>query len=79
MSLIDRAEARRKPALAAMDSSERAALGQYLTPYQTVADLAWETESWCAVSPTHMIHLHADRLLGPQEVSASVIAKEHGE
>lgn len=70
MSLTDRAEARRKPAVAAMGSSVQVALGQYFTPYQTVADLAWETEAWCASSPTHMIHLNGDRLLGPQQVSA---------
>jgi type II restriction enzyme len=27
--------------------------------------LAWETESWCASDPTHMIHLNGDRFLGP--------------
>lgn len=34
MSLIDRAEARRKSALAAMDPAEQAALGQYFTAYK---------------------------------------------
>lgn len=29
------------------------------------ADLAWETEAWCASDPTHMIHLNGDRFLGP--------------
>ncbi|MGP3536011.1 BsuBI/PstI family type II restriction endonuclease [Microbacterium sp. RD1] len=54
-----------------MDSAEQAALRQYCTPYQTLADVAWETEAWCASSPTHMIHLNGDRLLNPQQVSAS--------
>lgn len=40
MSLIDRAEARRKSALAAMDPSEQAALGQYFTPYQAALIIA---------------------------------------
>lgn len=30
-----------------------------------LADLAWETEAWCASDPTHMIHLNGDRFLGP--------------
>lgn len=36
-----------------------------------LADLAWETEAWCASDPTHMIHLNGDKFLGPHEVSAS--------
>lgn len=40
MSLIDRAEARRKSALAAMDPAEQAALGQYFTPYQAALIIA---------------------------------------
>ncbi|MFE9887490.1 BsuBI/PstI family type II restriction endonuclease [Streptomyces scopuliridis] len=30
-----------------------------------LADLAWETEAWCASDPTHMIHLNGKRFLGP--------------
>ena len=30
-----------------------------------LADLAWETEAWCASDPTHMIHLNGERFLGP--------------
>lgn len=30
-----------------------------------LADLAWETEAWCADAPSHMIHLNGDRFLGP--------------
>ncbi|WDF34008.1 BsuBI/PstI family type II restriction endonuclease [Arthrobacter agilis] len=30
-----------------------------------LADLAWETEAWCASDPTHMIHLNGDKFLGP--------------
>lgn len=35
-----------------------------------LADLAWETEAWCASDPTHMIHLNGDRFLGPHEATA---------
>lgn len=30
-----------------------------------LADLAWETEAWCASDPTHMIHLNGEKFLGP--------------
>ncbi|MDH6180758.1 adenine-specific DNA-methyltransferase [Microbacteriaceae bacterium SG_E_30_P1] len=40
MSLIDRAEERRKSALAAMDPVEQAALGQYFTPHQAARIIA---------------------------------------
>lgn len=40
MSLIDRAEARRKAALAAMNPDEQAALGQYFTPHQAALIIA---------------------------------------
>ncbi|WP_404311524.1 restriction endonuclease [Agrococcus terreus] len=30
-----------------------------------LADLAWETEAWCASDPTHLIHLNGERFLGP--------------
>lgn len=30
-----------------------------------LAELAWETEAWCASDPTHMIHLNGGRFLGP--------------
>lgn len=30
-----------------------------------LADLAWETEAWCASDPTHMMHLNGERFLGP--------------
>jgi len=36
-----------------------------------LADLAWETEAWCASDPTHMIHLNGDKFLGPHVVEAS--------
>lgn len=32
-----------------------------------LADLAWETEAWCASDPTHMIHLDGERFLGPYD------------
>lgn len=115
MSLIDRTEARRKSALAALNPVEQAALGQYFTPYQAaliiadlppipqietirvldpgagsgmltaalvdriraevmrkfLADLAWESEAWCASDPTHMIDLNGGKFVSPHEVSAS--------
>jgi adenine-specific DNA-methyltransferase len=30
-----------------------------------LGELAWETEVWCASSPSHMIHFNGDRFLGP--------------
>jgi hypothetical protein len=39
----------------------RAVMRKYL------ADLAWESEAWCADSPTHMIHFNGHRFLGPYE------------
>ncbi len=38
---------------------DRAVMRQYL------ADLAWETEAWCASDPDHMIHLDGERFIGP--------------
>lgn len=32
-----------------------------------LADLAWETEVWCADTPDHMVHLDGKRFLGPYE------------
>jgi hypothetical protein len=32
-----------------------------------VRDIAWETEVWCAESPTHVIHFNGERFLGPYE------------
>ena len=31
------------------------------------ADLAWETEAWCADAPDHMVHLDGAKFLGPYE------------
>lgn len=42
---------------------DRAIMRKYL------ADLAWETEAWCASDPTHMIHLNGDKFLGPYPVA----------
>ena len=28
-------------------------------------DVAWETETWVADNPTHMVHLNGDKFLGP--------------
>lgn len=30
-----------------------------------LAQIAWETEVWCADNPTHLIHFNGDRFLGP--------------
>ncbi|WP_165046048.1 BsuBI/PstI family type II restriction endonuclease [Adlercreutzia sp. ZJ138] len=32
---------------------------------QYLADLAWETEAWCASDPDHIIHLDGERFMGP--------------
>jgi len=32
-----------------------------------LAEIAWETEAWCADNPTHLIHFNGERLLGPYE------------
>lgn len=37
----------------------RAVMTRYL------AAIAWETEVWCAESPTHLIHFNGERFLGP--------------
>lgn len=30
-----------------------------------LADIAWETDVWCADNPTHLIHFNGERFLGP--------------
>jgi type II restriction enzyme len=30
-----------------------------------LAQIAWETEAWCADNPTHLIHFNGERFLGP--------------
>jgi hypothetical protein len=30
-----------------------------------LADIALETEVWCADNPTHLIHFNGERFLGP--------------
>lgn len=37
----------------------RAVMARYL------AEISWETEVWCAESPTHVIHFNGERFLGP--------------
>ncbi|MGQ0502788.1 MAG: BsuBI/PstI family type II restriction endonuclease [Panacagrimonas sp.] len=37
----------------------RAMMAKYLTK------IGWETEAWCAESPTHLIHFNGQRFLGP--------------
>jgi len=42
----------------------RAEMRKYL------ADIAWETEVWCADNPSHLIHFNGERFLGPYEDAA---------
>ena len=35
------------------------------TMQKYLAQLAWETEAWCADSPDHMLHLNGSRFMGP--------------
>ena len=35
------------------------------TMQRYLAQLAWETEAWCADSPDHMMHLNGSRFMGP--------------
>ena len=35
-----------------------------------LAQIAWETEVWCAEDPTHLIHFDGERFLGPYERGA---------
>ena len=37
----------------------RAVMTRYL------AEIAWETEVWCADAPSHLIHFNGERFLGP--------------
>lgn len=37
----------------------RAVMSRYL------GEIAWETEVWCAETPTHLIHFNGERFLGP--------------
>lgn len=39
----------------------RAEMRKYL------AEIAWETEVWCADNPTHLIHFNGERFLGPYD------------
>jgi len=32
-----------------------------------LADIAWESEVWCADNPTHLIHFNGERFLGPYD------------
>ena len=41
----------------------RAVMGRYL------ADISWETEVWCADSPSHLIHFDGERFFGPYEAN----------
>lgn len=39
--------------------SSRGEMRKYL------ADIAWETDAWCAQDPSHLIHFNGERFLGP--------------
>ncbi len=39
----------------------RTVMGRYL------GEISWETEVWCADTPTHLIHFDGERFLGPHE------------
>jgi hypothetical protein len=39
----------------------RSVMAKYL------GEIAWETEVWCAESPTHVIHFNGERFLGPYD------------
>lgn len=39
----------------------RGIMGRYL------GEISWETEVWCADSPSHLIHFNGERFLGPYE------------
>lgn len=41
--------------------ASRAQMRKYL------ADIAWETEVWCADAPDHLVHFNGERFLGPYE------------
>ena len=41
----------------------RAEMRKYLN------EIAWETEVWCADSPSHLIHFNGERFLGPYDVA----------
>lgn len=43
---------------------DRAVMRKYL------AQIAWETEVWCADTPDHLIHFNGERFLGPYSESA---------
>ena len=40
---------------------DRGVMGKYL------AGISWETEVWCADTPSHLIHFDGERFLGPYE------------
>ena len=44
---------------------DRTVMGRYL------ADISWETEVWCADTPSHLIHFDGERFLGPHESGES--------
>jgi hypothetical protein len=50
----------------------RAEMRKYL------AEIAWETEVWCADNPTHLIHFNGDRFLGPYKVRENDEELERG-
>ncbi len=64
-------DARRRNELANLFKDSKAGL-VYVTAFPSrnvmakyLPKIAWETEVWCAESPTHLIHFNGERLLGP--------------
>lgn len=64
-------DAKRQRELAALFANSTAGL-VYVSCFPTraemrkyLADIAWETEVWCADNPTHLIHFNGERFLGP--------------
>lgn len=50
----------------------RAEMRKYL------ADIAWETEVWCADNPSHLIHFNGERFLGPYSATATGTTNDEG-
>lgn len=66
-------DAKRHEELMALFAGSRAGL-VYVTAFPSrpvvaryLAEIAWETEVWCADAPTHLIHFNGVRFLGPYQ------------
>lgn len=70
-------DAKRHEELMKMFSGSRAGI-VYVTAFPSrpmlsryLAEIAWETEVWCADAPTHLIHFNGVRFLGPYPTEAA--------